>query len=195
MFTWVINQAMEAYVTTKKTYGLLIERKNNYGTEYVIARVVCREPGHDYPRGCSSDGEQSWDDSVPKFAHGQQLDGLSMHGFVSDFNDCDYIGYEAEYRDVYAVELPKAHRMFKTLRKVTKARQKDKAYDPSDTFVSLAKCLHLTFACWRVGDARADFRDGQYVWADIAEGRNHFRRLIEQAKDEMRVRLGKKVAA
>jgi hypothetical protein len=180
---------------TQKTYGLMIERKTSYGTEYVIARVVCREPDADFPKGCSSDGESPWDDKAPKFAHGYQYDGIAMHGFISDFSDCAYIGFEPEYRDVYSVELPKAVRMLKTLRKIVKAKQRVKAYEAGDVFVSLAKALHLTFVCWRSARPEAGLRDSdQWVWANITEGRNHFRHVINQAREPILVRLGKKAA-
>jgi hypothetical protein len=69
---------------------------------------------------------------VPKHLRGGQLDGLCMHGFISDYNECDYIAFMPEYRDVCAVDLPKVERMCKTLKRVTTQINKDKAREAGD---------------------------------------------------------------
>jgi hypothetical protein len=175
-----------------KEFGLILERHNHYGTEYVVARLISREGDH--PKGCSSDGERSWDGDVPKHLRDMQLDGLSLHGFITE-SDCAYIGFEPEYRDVYSVNLPKAERMAKTLRRVIKRQRQDQAREPGDVMMSLANALKLSFAVKRIGKLQArDYADNDWNFMSIAEGRNAFRQMIDEAIAEMRVRLGKAVA-
>jgi hypothetical protein len=176
--------------TPTNEYGLLIERRNNYGTEYITARITSRRD--DKPYGCASDGEREWDAEVPKHLRNGQLDGLCMHGFISDFGDCEYIGYEPEYRDVYAINLPKLERMRRTMKRVTAQIAKDKSREAGDMFMSLAKALKLSFVTHRIGKVvQGGWNDNEWHFSDIEEGRNYFRNAIEQARDEMRKKLGK----
>lgn len=170
-------------------YGLLLERRNNYGTEYVVARVISKRDGRPY--GCSSDGERTYGGS-PKHLEGLQLDGLCLHGFISDHGENDYIGYEPEYRDVYSVELPKAERMAKTLKRVVSRQRKDNAREPGDALMSLANTLKLTFVVKRIGTAKGGWdSDTDWNFMSVSEGRNEYRRLIEEARAEVRQKLGK----
>jgi hypothetical protein len=172
--------------TEKKSYGLLLERANNYGTEYVIARVTSRRG--DAPYGCSLDGEQSYS-GTPKHLEGTQLDGLCMQGFVSDVNDFAFIGYDPEYHDVYSLHLPKLERMTKTLTLVVARQREDEARELGDVFVSLAAALKLDFAVERVGQRRgSSYADRDWHFMSIAEGRNRYRQLIEEAQHEVRER-------
>lgn len=179
--------------TQVKQYGLLLRRQNQHGTDYVVAEIVTRE--NDHPRGCSSDGEHSWHDDTPKHLNGTQLDGLCMHGFVSDFNECDYIGYQPEYRGVYAVDMRKAERMAKTLKRVNARIEKDKAREPGDVMEAFAKALKLSFVATRQGPQKgSSFADNQWNFMSVAEGRNEFRHLIQEARTELRKKLGKEAA-
>lgn len=180
--------------TTKvKEYGLLLQRENRHGTDYVVARIVRRDG--ESPIGCSTDGEREWDGEVPKHLRGTHLDGLCMHGFVSDFGDCDYIGFEPEYRDVYAVDLRKAQAMAKTIKRVVAQQERDKAREPGDVLASFAKALKLGFVAKRRGPNKgSSYSDNEWNFMSIAEGRNEFRHLINEARTELRERLGKKVA-
>jgi hypothetical protein len=125
---------------------------------------------------------------TPKHLLGLQLDGLCMHGLVSDSGDFSYIRYEPEYRDVYAVELPKATRMVKTLKRVIDRKHKDQAYEAGDVFMSLANALKLSFAVHRVCKVGTAYDDNNWRFMDLAEGRNCYRDLIEEARAEMRER-------
>lgn len=171
-------------MTTKKEYGLLIERRLEYGTDYIVVSVTSREGDHPY--GCSSDGERSWDNNVPKHVHGLQLDGLCMHGFVSDFNDFAYIGYQPEYRGIHSADLGKCTRMVRTLKKVYATLEKEKAHEPGDVFTALARSLKLTFVCEPVG--KREYGVAEWRFMGIADGRNRFRNLIEETQAEMRER-------
>jgi hypothetical protein len=177
-----------------KEYGLLVERTMKYGTEYIIARVVSRNG--DKPYGCSNDGEHDgYEGSVPKAVQGLQLDGLTMQGFVSDLNEFQFIGFEPEYRDVYSVDLRKADRMAKTLRKVVSASRKDSAYEAGDVFLSLAKTLKLSFVCYERDGREVSWDEGRWRFVSIEDGRNYYRRLIETTQKEARERKGVKVPA
>lgn len=168
-------------------YGLLIERAVNYGTEYVTAHVVRREPNRDHPLGCNGDGIDEWSKDEPKHLRGLALDGLGLYGFVSD-TDCAYIGHDLEYRDVYAMHLPKLERMARTMRRVLARIRKDAAYEPGDKFAAICAALKLAFVVERTtpcGQANPEWR-----WMTVAEGRNRFRTLIDAAQAEARERRG-----
>jgi hypothetical protein len=177
----------------KLQYGLMIERKSDYGTEYVVARVVRRKD--DKPYGCSSSGEFAYCGD-PKHLNNMQLDGLCLHGFVSD-SDYAYIGFEPEYRDVYSVDLPKADRMARTLKKVVAQQRKDHAREPGDVMVALCKALKLSFVCHRIGEAkRGYYHESDWHFMSVEEGRNYYRGAIEQAQGDVRERkTGKREAA
>jgi hypothetical protein len=177
----------------KLQYGLLIERSKNYGTEYVVAKLVKRQ--NDKPYGCSNSGEFAHCGD-PKHLDGMQLDGLCLHGFVSDSGDFAYIGFEPEYRDVYSVELPKAERMVKTLKRVKAQQHKDHAREPGDVMVSLCKALKLSFVCHRIGEAKQGYyHESDWRFMSIEEGRNYYRGAIEQAQGDVRERVNGKSAA
>jgi hypothetical protein len=180
-----------------KTYGLLLRRTNEYGTERVEAYVVCREAGKDHPYGCSSDGENSYDVYVPKHLHGLQVDGLGMYGFVTDSsNDCTFIGHDVEFRNIFCIDMHKATRIAKTLKRVLARVNKDNAFEPGDRLVSLAAALKLSFVVERKSDASTKLRwsssysENDWRWMSIPEGRDRYRALIAEATDEVRQRKG-----
>jgi hypothetical protein len=168
-----------------KEYGLLIKRENRYGTEHILVQVVCREPDREAPLGCSNDGERGWDGDVPKHLHGTQLDGLCCDGHVSDYGGGEFIGFTPEYREVYSIEMDKLARMSKTLKRVVAQKEKDKAYEPGDTLVSMAKALKLSFVVMQNGRKPDEVR---WNYMNIVEGRNCLRRVIEEAVAEERKR-------
>ena len=173
-----------------KTYGLLLRRELKYGTEKVAAYMVCREAGKDHPYGVSSDGENTYDREVPKHMHGLLLDGLGMYGFVNDTNDFSFIGHEVEYRDVFCIDLRKATRIAKTLKRVLARLNKDNAYEPGDRLVSLAKALKLDFVVEQIDKFGSNYSDNKWRWMTIPEGRDRYRALIVEATDEVRKAKG-----
>jgi hypothetical protein len=171
-----------------REYGLLIRREQSYGTEYVKVMVSAKEPDKDYPLGCASDGESSYDSNVPKHMHGQMIDGLGMYGFVNESSsDVSFIGAEIEFRDVFAIHIPKAERMLHTLKKVFAKMRKDSAHEPGDRFISLAKALKLSFA---VEDRGRDQGDRRWRWMSINEGRDRYRDMITEAIAAVKKRKG-----
>jgi hypothetical protein len=158
-------------------YGLLIKKDNRYGTEHISALVVRREKDRAAPLGCSTDGEHGWDADVPLNLRGTALDGLCCDGHISDYGGGEFIGFTPEYREVFSMELPKLNRMAKTLKRVVARKEKDKAYEPGDIFVSFAKALKLSFAVIK------NDNNPQHQWhyMTIEEGRNCLRRVIEDA--------------
>jgi len=170
-----------------REYGLLIRHEISYGTDYVKVSVSAREPDKDYPLGCSSDGESEYDRNVPKHMHGLMVDGLGMAGFVNECGgDVNFIGHEIEFRDVFAIDIPKANRMLRTLKKVVARMHKDQAREPGDRFISLAKALKLSFA---VIDRGRDHPD-RWGWMSITEGRDRYRNLITETIETVKKRKG-----
>ena len=174
-----------------KQYGLLLRRRFEYGTEYVEAYLVSRENGKDYPLGCASDGENQFDREVPKHVHGLQLDGLGMHGFVSDFDEPTFIGHEVEYRSVFSIDQPKLARMSRTIKRVLTRIRKDEAHEPGDRLVALADALRLSFVAEQTGKNRSStYAENDWRFMSIPEGRDRYRQLIAEATAEVRQRKG-----
>lgn len=170
-------------MTTKRTYGLLLSRRFEHGTEYVEVSLISREDENEYPKGVSS--LYTWE--LPKPLAGCEFDGLGMYGFVSEANDNQYIGYEAEYRGVYAVDESRARRMAKTLNRVNNRIQKDRAHDPGDKLVAIARALKLDFVVERVGKRiGSSYADMDWRWMTVEEGRNRYRELIATAIAEVK---------
>ena len=166
-------------------YGLLIERSNKYGSEYVTANVVRRrEEDGDRPLGCSGDGELYAGSGCPKHLLGLVVDGLGLYGFISD-SDASYIGGGVEFRDVFAIDQMKLGRMVKAIKRVNARIEKDQAREPGDKLVSLAKALKLSFVVQRIGERR---RDPDWRFMSIEEGRNRYRDMIDEAKAEVAAR-------
>jgi hypothetical protein len=171
-----------------REYGLLIRHKVTYGTDYIECLLSAKEPDKDYPLGCSSDGESHYDANVPKHMKGQMLDGLEIYGFVnSDIGEVHFIGGDFCFRDVFSVDIPKAEKMIRTLKKVVARMRKDEAREPGDRFMSLAKALKLSFA---VEDRGADKGDRRWHWMSISEGRDRYRNLIADTITEIKKRKG-----
>jgi hypothetical protein len=169
-------------------YGLLIDRINQHGTEYVTVHV-CRKRASDgdVPLGCSGDGEFYAGYGCPKHLLGLSVDGLGMYGFVSD-SDGQFIGNDVEYRNVYSSTERKLGSMLKAIKRVNARIEKDEAREPGDKFMAFAKALKLSFAVMRVGERK---RDPEWRFMSIVEGRNYYRQMIEAASAEV---LARKVA-
>ena len=166
-------------------YGLLLDRSNNYGTEYITAHVVRRrEEDGDRPLGCSGDGELFAGYGCPKHLLGLVVDGLGLYGFISD-SDGTYIGGGVEFRDVHAIDQSKLERMVKAIKRVNARIEKDQAREPGDKLMAFAKALKLTFVCERIGERR---RDPEWRFMSIEEGRNRYRAKIEEAVEEIKAR-------
>lgn len=162
-------------------YGLLIERTNHYGTNYVEVRVVRRrEEDGDVPLGCSGDGEWVLGYGCPKHMLGLAVDGLGMYGFVTDGKDPAFIAYDVEYRNVHAFDERKLGRMAKAIKRVNARIEKDQARDPGDKFMAFAKALKLSFAVVRIGERRPNVTP-DWSFISIAEGRNRYRQMIDEA--------------
>jgi hypothetical protein len=172
-----------------REYGLLIERRNDHGTSQVWATVCAREDGKDYPLGCSGDGENEFDKDVPKHMHGLLVDGLGLYGFLSEHGGHFY-GADLEYRNVFSVNLPKTERMTRTLKRVWARFNKDQAREPGDRFAALASALKLTFTCERLQPEVTARTGEKFRFMPLAEGRNRYRVLIEEAEKAMQDKLG-----
>jgi len=171
-----------------RSYGLLIRKHRPHGTLHVDVELVCREGDREAPLGVNM--EYYW----PKHLKGFELDGLGMHGFVSDtsFDDHDgklaFIGFGVEYHNVYTIVASKAARMLKTLKRIEAAIDKARAYEPGDKLATFAESLKLEFV---VEDRRERFTDERrWLWLTVPEGRNRYRQLIEEARSEETERRG-----
>lgn len=159
-------------------YGLLIEVRNEHGTQRIAVSVCVREPEHDYPTGCNSNGESQFDENVPRHLRRLVLDGLGLHGFVDD-TDGQFLVDEVKYRNVHSAGILRLEWMIKTLKRVRVCMAKDNANEPGDRFTALAAALKLNFAVEQLTQNPANPR---WNWMSVADGRNRYRELIEQAR-------------
>jgi hypothetical protein len=168
-------------------YGLVIERVQRYGTEYVEVRVARREAKYEHPVGCPSDADNFLGYGCPKHMLGLVVDGLGMYGFVSDgeFREPDFIGAEIEFRDVHSAGVTKLNAMLKALKKIKARVEKDEAREPGDKFMALAKSLKLSFAGERL---KRNGNSEDWRWMSVEEGRNRYRARIEEAVEEAKAR-------
>ena len=164
-------------------YGLVIERVNRYGTEYVEVRVARREEKYEHPIGCPSEVESFYGYGIPKHMLGLLVDGLGMYGFVSDgeFSAPEFIAADIEFRDVYSAGERKLNGMLKAIKRVKARVEKDEAREPGDKFMALAKALKLSFACERI---KRNGNSDDWRWMSVEEGRNRYRSLIEETVAE-----------
>jgi hypothetical protein len=159
-------------------YGLVIEPVNRYGTEYIEVRVCRRSDEHEHPIGCPSDGDMFAGYGTPKHLLGLVVDGLGMYGFISDSGEPSYIAHEIEFRDNHAMDERKLNGMLKAIKRVKARIEKDQAREPGDKLMSLASALKLSFVVERIKrHGNAD----DWRWMSVAEGRNRYRALIEEA--------------
>lgn len=167
---------------SNRSFGLMLERKQNMGTRYVTVTMMSRKDGENHPLGC---GSNTWE--WPKRFANLYLDGLGLYGFVTDHDRFDYIGYDLEFRDVYAVDADKARRMLAMLKKVNRQIDASKAYEPGDKLMAIAKALKLDFVVERVNPAKqfgSSWNDMDWRWMSVDEGRNRYRTLIAEARAE-----------
>jgi len=164
-------------------YGLLIEKVNRYGTEYIEVRVARREERYEHPVGCPSDGENYLGYGTPKHMLGLVVDGLGIYGFVSDseFREPEFIGADIEFRDIHSGGQIKLERMLKALKRVKARIEKDEAREPGDKFMALAKALKLSFAVERI---KRNSNSDDWRWMSVEEGRNRYRAMIEESVAE-----------
>jgi hypothetical protein len=163
-------------VTKPNEYGLLIERTNSYGTEYIEVRVCRRDGERDFPLGCTD--TDFFDAETPKHMVGLSVDGLGMYGFVSISSDrAAFIGYEPYFRNTYSADAPRLRRMLKTITLVNARIRKNEAYEAGDKFAALAQALKLTFVVERVSTSN----NTHWHWMTAAEGRNRYRGIIDTA--------------
>jgi hypothetical protein len=169
-------------------YGLLVQRRKIYGTDYIEATVCKRTDEYHHPIGTGGDSGTQYDDRVPKHLHDTILDGLGLRGCIYESgpgSEPRYLHYEPGYHDLHSATLSVLLRMVRTLKIVWKHLAKDKAREPGDQFMSLARALKLTFVAVRDTNRTGPTQPEDWAWyKNIEDGRNVYRRMIEDAQAE-----------
>lgn len=163
----------------KRTYGLVIQKRSNYGEQLEI-KVMCREGDDAHPinpRGV----ETSYDEDTPKHMRGLSLDGLTIDGFWSDMDDLKFIGFNyVEYMDRSYLKTDDINAMAKTLKKINKVLAAHDPREPADYLMALASALKLDWCVMVEGEAASsNYSLNSWHWMTIPEGRNALRHLIE----------------
>lgn len=92
-------------------------------------------------------------------------------------------GFQPGFRNVHAVYEHDVVAMAKTLKLINARLRKDEAYEPGDQLFSFAAALKLSFVVERISNSYSSSYDAdKWRWMSVAEGRNRFRQLIEDAK-------------
>jgi hypothetical protein len=176
-----------------RTFGLLLRSgldSISPRTHKVTVELVSKKSDSQHPLGVSDDAF-TWE--RPKHLAEVALDGLGIYGFISDLRTdegkCRHIGDSVEFRNVFAIDATRARRMMKTLQRINKRIDGDKAYESGDKMMALANALKLDF----VVEDRERFKhdpDRRWRWMSVAEGRNRYRELIEEAETAETERQG-----
>ena len=167
-------------------YGFIVENQTNYGTDYVVARVMCRRDNENYPTNPGSRVVMSYADDEPKNLVGLYLDGLEIHGH--EYTNCDgvaeYIGFTPIYKDQYSVDERQAKAMAKTLSKISKQIDKDNAREAGDILMSIAAALKLSFYVERTDNTPGtghSYNDRKWRFTSVSAARDQLRNLIKTA--------------
>ena len=174
-----------------RTFGLLLRSIVRYGTHYVEAMLCSKEQGDNKPLGCGDFLDRY---KRPKHLQELELDGLGLQGFVTDSRDetgrCLFIGHDQpEYHDVFSVGALKAKRMLKALDRLNKALAKEHAFEPGDKLYCIAKTLKLDFMIEDRGDQFRHDPDRRWYVMTVADGRNRYRNMIEEARNTVTERM------
>jgi hypothetical protein len=162
----------------KRTYGWLIEKEDRFGTEYLVARAVCRENNELHPLNCRNDGESTiWD--APKKLDGFLLDGLELASWISDI-DGRPVHADLSFRNTYSINMRTAKAALKTLRKAHKAIDKAEAWEPADAAYAVGKALGFTFTVERKGPPGGSYPASKWTFTSLEAGRNSFRKLSRE---------------
>lgn len=167
-------------MTETRKYGLVIRTVDRYGTTYVEAELASRSDEYQHPIGCG----ESYD--RPKHLAELELDGLGLHGFITDSKRDDgllgYLAHEIRFRDVHSINERQARRMVRTLSRINRQFDNSHAHEPGDRLMALAKALRLEFVVEDRAPAGGHHAGSRWYWMDVAEGRNRFRAMIEEAR-------------
>lgn len=144
---------------TKRTYGFRIRRETWADQPSVVADIMAREGDKSHPINCHSVGERAYE-GASKAQAGLQLD-FSIRVYVDSRGEVT--GPMIRYETAHYIEAEDADRMGKTLRKISKAIERDRAREPGDVLMSVAKAIGAT---WLVTKMDPDMRERFYSDCD-----------------------------
>jgi hypothetical protein len=169
----------------KKVVGLMVQRVNRYGTEYVDVSVMIREDDAEHPHGIPS-----WYAYEGK----PYLDGLCLRGSVHvpyrDDGPPTFYSDSVAFYDGHSVGLAQSKAMTATLTKVAKQVERDNARESGDVFLAIARAIGAQWVCYpyKGRTQGGAWRDTRWAWYGLTDGRNHYRSVIEEALREERER-------
>lgn len=162
-----------------KTVGILIERRQRYGTEYVIAKAMLREDGASHPINATGSGFSR---------ERQELDGLAISGHVYQYRDDppELIGADPEYRDLHSIDRRRAEIMAKCLKRIEARIAKDDSREYGDVLLSFARAIGASWIVECADDTgRTSYCDNAWRFMSLTEGRNRYRDMIRAACDDV----------
>lgn len=161
----------------KPTIGLMVERVSRYGSVYVEARVMVREPGREYPRNMSYD-------PLNDATLGA---GVTLSGYIS-------LAYSMNRPPEYCstgvtcagtnLDLRQARAFVAILGKIERQIAKDHAYENGDVFNAFATALGARFIVTpvRTNEVKGgSWSDTKWLWYEVASARNVYREVIAEA--------------
>lgn len=164
----------------KQTVGIMLKRTNHYGTDYIEATVMNRIDDNEYPTGVGS-----W----YSFEGKPFLDGLAIRGHIGTWTSDDkayFSGSKPAYYDLHCVEHSHAKAMGSMLAKIAKQVERDAATENGDLFLAFARAVGAQWVCYpRRGRINgAEWRNSNWSWYGLTDGRNLYRAVIAEAVRE-----------
>lgn len=171
-----------------RTYGLMLDTTDLYGTTYVMARVMTKEPDQHHPiNGRSLDSETAIYDA-PRHMVGKSIDGLTLQGYWTDWTGgtTRFMSHEPLYRDVHLVNERKAAAMARTLRAITKATPE--GYHVAEwerNLQGIIRGLRLDWVCFPSRPLYSSYADVAWTYRDVDAAFDMWRSLRAQTKPNL----------
>jgi len=173
---------------TQRTYGALIEACEEYGTQYIIVRLLVREGEAHHPINGRDIESDIWD--APKHMVDMTVNGLALRGHYFEHHEGGYslIGFQPAFMNRYSCEEKEIASMLKTIKKVNRQIEKDASTEAGDVYWSLCKALRLDWAVRCTEMSGCSYQYSTWEWMTIGEGREYLRDLIKEHTPQSKAR-------
>jgi len=162
--------------------GFLIETSTHYGTEYLHCRLIERNE--------KGQIRNPLDDRYTD-GHPMAFENFEIAGHFAVMSDGPtLIGFMPQFSPYRVDTESQCRRMLKTLERCRKQTDKDRAGDPGDVFLAIARAVGATFALTQVGRSTGtqNYDDLQFSTWTIPEGRDLVRRRVNETCAAMQPR-------
>lgn len=166
-------------MTEKITVGLLVERRLEHGSDYLIVRPLLRRPGDNFPTNPGNTVFAPWDSEAPKHLHNLCLDGIELRGHVYRFgnHDPEVIGMNEPHTTVYRADYHELIGLAKAMKRINNAIEKARRYASEHALTWTTASVVAPFAKaigakWYAVPSEmhySSYRDVAWEWKSIAD--------------------------